>query len=57
MEINKLSINACEIADGEWHQRIYLRNWHEKLRWGLICLFLKSLYTEKRISYYKLETN
>ena len=56
MEINRLTINAYEIADGEWHQRLYMKSWHEKLRWNLIRWLLKSLFTEKRISYYKLET-
>ena len=57
MDINRLGINACEIADGQWRGRLYLRSWHQKIRWGLICWLLKSLYSEERLSYYKLETS
>lgn len=55
MDINNVWINGT-IPIGRWYENIYCKVWHERFRFWLIKLLIKSLYKSKNICYTRLDT-
>ena len=56
INIRSITANAL-INDNAWHPTIYLLKWHERLRWRLIVLLLRSLRSEKGITWVQTKTD